>query len=125
MVPAFNFPAMVPLEYMPYAVACGNTYIVKPCSDVPISQVRIFELIDKVGFPPGVINLVHGSREVVDGLLESPDTKGLSFVALLRWGDCFIKKRAQRERAQIAGGAKNFLVVIAQTRIWTGPWGPC
>ncbi|MEW6112502.1 MAG: aldehyde dehydrogenase family protein, partial [Thermodesulfobacteriota bacterium] len=111
MVPAFNFPAMVPLEYMPYAVACGNTYIVKPCSDVPISQVRIFELIDKAGFPPGVVNLVHGSREVVDRLLESPDTRGLSFVGSSPVGKLLYQKAGEHgKRAQIAGGAKNFLV---------------
>ena len=113
MVPAFNFPAMVPLEYMPYAVGCGNTYIVKPCSDVPVSQVRIFELIDKAGFPPGVVNLVHGSREVVDRLLESPDTRGLSFVGSTPVGKLLYRKAGERgKRAQIAGGAKNFLVVM-------------
>jgi malonate-semialdehyde dehydrogenase (acetylating) / methylmalonate-semialdehyde dehydrogenase len=113
MVPAFNFPAMVPLEYMPYAVGCGNTYIVKPCSDVPISQARIFELIDKAGFPPGVVNLVHGSREVVDVLMESPDTKGLSFVGSTPVGKLLYQKAGEHgKRAQIAAGAKNFLVVM-------------
>jgi len=113
MVPAFNFPAMVPLEYWPYAVACGNTYIVKPCSDVPISQVRIFELVHKAGFPPGVVNLVHGSREVVDRLIESPDTRGLSFVGSSPVGKLLYQKAGQYgKRAQIAGGAKNFLVVM-------------
>jgi len=113
MVPAFNFPAMVPLEYMPYAVACGNTYIVKPCSDVPVSQVKIFELIDEVGFPPGVVNLVHGSRDVVSRLMKSPDTKGLSFVGSSPVGKLLYQQAGEYcKRAQIAGGAKNHLVVM-------------
>ena len=113
MVPAYNFPALVPLEYMPYAVACGNTYIVKPSSDVPITQVKIFELIDQVGFPPGVINMVHGSREVVDNLLESPDTKGLSFVGSTPVGKMLYENAAKKnKRAQCATGAKNHVVVM-------------
>ncbi|MEX1125186.1 MAG: aldehyde dehydrogenase family protein, partial [Acidimicrobiia bacterium] len=80
MVPSFNFPAMVPLEYYPYAVAAGCTYIIKPSPLVPITQTRIFELIDECGFPPGVLNLVHGGPEVVHALLEHPDTEGFSFV---------------------------------------------
>jgi malonate-semialdehyde dehydrogenase (acetylating)/methylmalonate-semialdehyde dehydrogenase len=80
MVPSFNFPALVPLEYYPYAVACGNTYVVKPSPLVPISQVRIFELIDQCGFPPGVLNLVHGDADVVSALMQHPHTQGFSFV---------------------------------------------
>lgn len=113
MVPAFNFPALVPLEYMPYAVACGNTYIVKPSTEVPITQAKIFELIDKAGFPPGVINLIHGSRDVVKNLLENRDIKGVSFVGSTPVGDMIYRKAAEHgKRAQCAAGAKNFLVVM-------------
>ncbi|MBL7213421.1 MAG: CoA-acylating methylmalonate-semialdehyde dehydrogenase [Desulfobacteraceae bacterium] len=113
MVPAFNFPALVPLEYMPYAVACGNTYIVKPSTEVPITQVKIFELIDKIGLPPGVVNLVHGSRNVVNNLLENPDMKGLSFVGSSPVGKLLYEKAAKYgKRAQCAGGAKNHFVIM-------------
>jgi malonate-semialdehyde dehydrogenase (acetylating)/methylmalonate-semialdehyde dehydrogenase len=95
MVPSFNFPALVPLEYMPYAVACGNTYIVKPSPIVPISQVRIFELIERCGFPPGVVNLVHGDADVVDALMESPDTEGFSFVGSTPVGKMLYDRAAQ------------------------------
>lgn len=113
MVPAFNFPAMVPLEYLPYAVGCGNTYIVKPASPVPLTQVRIFELIDECGFPPGVINLVHGSRDVVSDLLENPDTRGFSLVGSTPVGHDLYARAAQLgKRAQCATGAKNHFVVM-------------
>ncbi|MFH1243252.1 MAG: CoA-acylating methylmalonate-semialdehyde dehydrogenase, partial [Pseudomonadota bacterium] len=113
MVPAFNFPALVPLEYMPYAVACGNTYIVKPSTEVPITQVRIFELIDKIGLPSGVVNLVHGSRDVVNNLLEHPYMKGLSFVGSSPVGKLLYEKAAKYgKRAQCAGGAKNHFVIM-------------
>jgi len=113
MVPAFNFPALVPLEYMPYAVACGNTYIVKPSMDTPISQVRIFELVEESGFPPGVINLVHGFSEVGDILAENPEVKGMSFVGSTPVGKLLYQKWThQGKRAQCSTGAKNHLVVM-------------
>ena len=113
MVPSFNFPALVPLEYMPYAVACGNTYIVKPSPIVPISQVRIFELIEQCGFPPGVINLVHGDAEVVNVLMESTDTQGFSFVGSTPVGKMLYALAAQYgKRGQCATGAKNHVVVM-------------
>ena len=113
MVPAYNFPALVPLEYLPYAVASGNTYIVKPSTEVPITQTKIFELIGEVGFPPGVINMVHGSRNAVNMLLEQPDIKGLSFVGSSPVGKLLYEKCAMAgKRAQCAGGAKNHFVVM-------------
>ena len=118
MVPAFNFPALVPLEYMPYAVACGNTYIVKPSTEVPITQTKIFELIDEAGFPPGVVNMVHGSRTVVNTLLDSPDIKGLSFVGSTPVGKLLYEKASKTGmRAQCAGGAKNHLVVMPDANL--------
>jgi malonate-semialdehyde dehydrogenase (acetylating) / methylmalonate-semialdehyde dehydrogenase len=113
MVPAFNFPALVPLEYMPYAVAAGNTYIIKPSTEVPITQTKIFELIDQVGFPPGVINILQGSRDVVDNLLENDRVKGVSFVGSTPVGRLIYQKAAQyNKRAQCAAGAKNHFVIM-------------
>ncbi len=113
MVPSFNFPALVPLEYLPYAVACGNTYINKPSPIVPISQVRIFELIEQCGFPPGVINLVHGDADVVNTLMEHPDTQGFSFVGSTPVGKMlYAKAAALGKRGQCATGAKNHFVVM-------------
>lgn len=118
MVPSYNFPALVPLEYMPYSVACGNTYIVKPSSEVPITQAKIFELIEKAGFPPGVVNMVHGSREVVDQLMISPDTIGFSFVGSTEVGKYLYEVSAKYgKRAQCACGAKNHVVVMPDANL--------
>jgi malonate-semialdehyde dehydrogenase (acetylating)/methylmalonate-semialdehyde dehydrogenase len=112
-VTPFNFPGMVPSWFWPYALACGNTYIVKPSEQVPLSQVRQFELIHEVGFPKGVLNLVHGGADVVNALLESPDTAGISFVGSTRVGKLLYGKAGEcGKRAQIQGGAKNFLTVM-------------
>lgn len=113
MVPSFNFPAMVPLEYLPYAVAAGCTYINKPSSRVPITQVRIFELIDQCGFPPGVINLIHGGATVVNALMGHPDTEGFSFVGSTQVGAALYAKAASLgKRGQAATAAKNHFVVM-------------
>jgi malonate-semialdehyde dehydrogenase (acetylating)/methylmalonate-semialdehyde dehydrogenase len=113
MVPSFNFPAMVPLEYLPYAVAAGCTYINKPSSRVPLTQMRIFELIDQCGFPPGVINLVNGGARVVDALMEHPDTEGFSFVGSTPVGAALYAKAASLgKRGQAATAAKNHFVVM-------------
>ncbi|MCP4634776.1 MAG: CoA-acylating methylmalonate-semialdehyde dehydrogenase [candidate division Zixibacteria bacterium] len=109
----FNFPAMVPLWFFPTAVACGNTFVVKPSEQTPLCQVKIFELIDEAGFPPGVINLVNGDSECAQRMLEHPDIKGVSFV-----GSSAIAKHVYKtageygKRVQALGGAKNFTVVM-------------
>jgi malonate-semialdehyde dehydrogenase (acetylating)/methylmalonate-semialdehyde dehydrogenase len=109
----FNFPAMVPFWFMPYAVACGNTYIVKPSEQTPLSQNLLFEIIDEVGFPDGVINLVNGAQGVVDGLLEHPDVAGVSFVGSTPVARTIYSKAAKYgKRVQAQAGAKNFLVVM-------------
>jgi malonate-semialdehyde dehydrogenase (acetylating)/methylmalonate-semialdehyde dehydrogenase len=110
----FNFPWMVPLWFLPYAVATGNTYIVKPSSEVPLSQTKLFDLIDEVGFPPGVVNMVHGGREVVSAILKHPDIKGISFVGSTPVGRDVIYKEgaAHGKRCQVQCGAKNFFVVM-------------
>ena len=76
----FNFPAMVPMWFSPFAVASGNCFIVKPSERVSMTQEAIFKFIDQCGFPPGVIQMVNGSKDVVNHLLESEDIKGISFV---------------------------------------------
>ena len=76
----FNFPAMVPFWFWPFAVAAGNTFVLKPTERVPLTSVRIFELMEKVGFPKGVMNLVNGGKEVVNALCTHPDVVGVSFV---------------------------------------------
>jgi len=112
-LPPSNFPAMIPFWFLPYAVACGNTYVLKPSSEVPLSQNKIFELIDKAGVPPGVVNLVNGSREVADALLESKDVKGVSFVGSTPVAKhVYSKATSSGKRAQCQGGAKNFLLVM-------------
>src|SRR5262249_55023320 len=76
----FNFPAMVPMWFLPHAVATGNCFIVKPSERVPLSQVIMFEVMSQAGFPDGVINLVNGAKDAVDGILDHPGIAGVSFV---------------------------------------------
>ena len=109
----FNFPAMVPFWFMPYAIATGNTFIVKPSEQVPMAQNFLFELIDRIGLPPGVVNLVNGSKGTVDALLDHPLIKGISFVGstpVARY--IYSRAAANGKRVQAAGGAKNMMVVM-------------
>jgi malonate-semialdehyde dehydrogenase (acetylating)/methylmalonate-semialdehyde dehydrogenase len=109
----FNFPAMVPMWFLPYAVACGNTFIVKPSERVPLSQVRIFELLHEAGFPEGVVNLVHGAKDAVDAILDHPGIAGVSFVGSTPIAHYVYKRGAEKgKRVQALGGAKNFVVVM-------------
>ena len=109
----FNFPAMVPWWFLPYAVASGNTYIVKPSEQVPLTQTRIFEAVDECGFPEGVINMVHGSREVVTAMLNHPGINGISFVGQSSTARYVYRTCGETgKRVQALGGAKNFLLVM-------------
>jgi malonate-semialdehyde dehydrogenase (acetylating)/methylmalonate-semialdehyde dehydrogenase len=110
----FNFPFMVPLWFMPYAVATGNTYVIKPSPWTPISQTKLIELVDEAGFPPGVINMVQGDVEAVNALLGHPDVKGISFVGSTRVGRDILYKEgaAHGKRVQAQCGAKNFVVIM-------------
>jgi malonate-semialdehyde dehydrogenase (acetylating)/methylmalonate-semialdehyde dehydrogenase len=109
----FNFPPMVPLWFMPYAIACGNTFVLKPSEQVPLSQQRVFELVQEAGFPPGVVNLVNGAKEVVDAFCTHPGIAGVSFV-----GSSTVARHVYRtaadagKRVQALGGAKNTIVVM-------------
>ena len=117
-VAPFNFPFMVPLWFMPYAVACGNTYIIKPSEQVPLSQNRLFDLIDEADFPPGVINLVNGSKDVSEALIESPDIKGISFVGSTKVAKAIYSNGSRLgKRVQCQGGAKNFIVVMPDANL--------
>jgi malonate-semialdehyde dehydrogenase (acetylating)/methylmalonate-semialdehyde dehydrogenase len=109
----FNFPAMIPYWFWPYAVASGNNYIVKPSSQVPITQNYMFKMVEKAGFPPGVINLVNGSHEVSDTLMEHPHVKGISFVGSTPIARYVYKKCGENgKRVQAQGGAKNSIIVM-------------
>ncbi len=117
-VTPFNFPSMVPLWFLPYAVACGNTFIVKPSEICPLSQDVLFEILDDCDFPPGVVNLVHGDKVAVDALLEHPDLVGVSFVGSTPVGRYLYTKAAQHgKRAQCQAGAKNCLVVMPDAQL--------
>ncbi len=112
-VAPFNFPAMVPFWFLPYAIACGNTYIVKPSEVCPISQSLLFDLMDEADLPPGVVNLVNGSRETVDALLTHPGVAGVSFVGSTPVAKhIYSTAAAHGKRAQCQAGAKNCLVVM-------------
>ncbi len=109
----FNFPAMIPFWFLPYAIACGNTYLVKPSEKVPLTMQRIFELIDQAGFPAGVINLVNGAKETVDAILEHPAIRAISFVGsspVARY--IYAQAAAHGKRVQCQGGAKNPIIVL-------------
>jgi malonate-semialdehyde dehydrogenase (acetylating)/methylmalonate-semialdehyde dehydrogenase len=109
----FNFPGMIPLWFMPYAIACGNCFILKPSEKVPMTMSRVFELIDQLGLPPGVLSLVNGGKETVDALLDHPDVRAISFVgssAVAKY--IYSRAAANGKRVQCQGGAKNTVVVL-------------
>jgi malonate-semialdehyde dehydrogenase (acetylating)/methylmalonate-semialdehyde dehydrogenase len=109
----FNFPGMIPLWFMPYALAAGNSFIVKPSEKVPMTMARLFELIDQCGFPPGVIQLVNGQKETVDAILDHPAIRAVSFVgstAVARY--IYSRATANGKRAQCQGGAKNPVIIM-------------
>lgn len=109
----FNFPMMVPFWFLPYAIATGNTFIVKPSEQVPSSQSLVFELLDQIGLPPGVVNLVNGSKETVNALLDHPLVRGISFVGSTPVAKhVYARAAASGKRVQAAGGAKNMIVVM-------------
>jgi malonate-semialdehyde dehydrogenase (acetylating)/methylmalonate-semialdehyde dehydrogenase len=109
----FNFPAMIPFWFMPYALACGNTYMVKPSEKVPLTMQRIFELLDQAGFPAGVVNLVNGAKETVDAILEHPTIRAISFVGSSPVAKyIYAQASAHGKRVQCQGGAKNPVIVL-------------
>ncbi len=114
----FNFPAMVPYWFWPHAVACGNTFVIKPSEQVPVTQQLMFELIEEAGFPDGVINMVNGDKEAVDTLLVDPRVKGISFVGSTPVARYIYATAAKHgKRVQCQGGAKNFLTVMPDANL--------
>ncbi len=109
----FNFPGMIPFWYLPYALAAGNTYLVKPSEKVPMTMQLVFQLIEQVGFPKGVVNLVNGAKEVVDGILEHPAIRAVTFVGSTNVAKYIYATAAQYgKRVQAQGGAKNPVIVL-------------
>src|SRR6266404_4839918 len=109
----FNFPVMVPFWFLPYAIACGNTFILKPSERVPVSMHRLLELIDETGLPKGVINLVNGGKEAVDALLDHPQVRAISFVGSTPTARyVYGRGSANGKRVQAQGGAKNNVVIL-------------
>jgi malonate-semialdehyde dehydrogenase (acetylating)/methylmalonate-semialdehyde dehydrogenase len=118
MIAPFNFPLMVPFWFFPYALATGNTYIVKPSEQVPLSMDRIAQFVHDLGFPPGVFNVVHGDKRAAEALLESPDVAGISFVGTSRVARIIATRCAEtNKRFQALGSAKNHLVVMPDARM--------
>jgi malonate-semialdehyde dehydrogenase (acetylating) / methylmalonate-semialdehyde dehydrogenase len=109
----FNFPAMVPFWFLPFAIACGNTFVLKPSEQVPLTQQIAFEELHGLGLPPGVVNLVNGSREVVEGILDHPGIDAVSFVGSAPVARIVYERSAKAgKRVQALGGAKNHMVVM-------------
>jgi len=109
----FNFPAMIPLWFMPYALACGNCFILKPSERVPLTVQKLFGLLEQTGFPEGVVQLLNGGKEAVDALLTHPTVRAVSFVgstAVAKY--VYSQATANGKRAQCQGGAKNPIVVL-------------
>lgn len=114
----FNFPFMIAFWFWPYAVATGNTYILKPSEQDPLVQQRTFELIEQVGFPDGVINLVNGGHDAVNSLLDHPTIKAISFVGSTRTAQyVYGRAAAAGKRVQASGGAKNPIVVMPDANL--------
>src|SRR5229473_5470705 len=109
----FNFPGMIPLWFLPYAIACGNTFLLKPSEKTPMTAQKFFALIEQLGLPKGVVNLVNGAKETVDAVLDHPAVRAVSFVGsspVARY--VYSRATANGKRAQCQGGAKNPLIVL-------------
>jgi malonate-semialdehyde dehydrogenase (acetylating)/methylmalonate-semialdehyde dehydrogenase len=114
----YNFPGMVPWWFLPYALVTGNTFIVKPSEQVPMTQTRIFEIVDQIGFPEGVINMVHGSKDVVNALLDHPGIAGISFVGSTPTAKHIYRRCGETgKRVQALGGAKNIVAVMPDANL--------
>ena len=119
IIAPYNFPFMIPLWTAPYAVATGNTVVIKPSEQCPISQAKIAELVDEAGFPPGVWNVVNGGREAVSGLLDSRDVAGITFVGSSPVARDVVYKQcgATGKRVIAQGGASNMMVIMLDCNV--------
>ncbi len=114
----FNFPAMISFWFLPYAIACGNSMIIKPSEKVPLTMMKIFELIDQLDIPEGLVNLVHGGKESVDAILDHPQIKSVSFVGSTPVAKyIYARATANGKRVQAQGGAKNPVVILPDADI--------
>ena len=114
----FNFPGMIPLWFLPYAVATGNCFILKPSEKVPMTTQKLFALIEEAGFPPGVVQLVNGGADTVNAILDHPDIRAISFVgstAVAKY--IYSRATANGKRAQCQGGAKNPVVIMPDANL--------
>ncbi len=112
-VAPFNFPGMIPFWYIPYAIACGNTYIVKPSEKVPMTMQLIFKLFEQSGLPKGVVNLVNGAKQAVDAILDHPAVRAVTFVGSTETAKyLYARAAANGKRVQAQGGAKNPVIVL-------------
>ncbi len=114
----FNFPFMVPLWFWPFAIATGNTFVVKSSPRTPMSQIKMFELLDDIGLPPGVVNLVNGATDTANQLMEHPDIQGVTFVGSTPVGRIVYRKCGETGKRVIAQcGAKNFIVIMPDANL--------
>jgi len=118
----FNFPGMIPLWFLPYAIACGNTILIKPSDKTPLTMQKIMRLVEQTGLPPGVVNVVNGAKETVDAILDHPLVRAVSFVGsspVARY--VYTRATANGKRAQCQGGAKNPVIVMPDADLETVP----
>ncbi len=114
----FNFPFMVPLWFLPVAITCGNTYVIKPSPQTPVSMDLLFDVLDELGLPEGVVNLVHGSTEASTAVMEHPLVRGVSFVGSTPVARIVYETCAKHgKRVQAQGGAKNYIAVMPDANI--------
>ena len=113
IITPYNFPVMIPLWFWPYAVATGNTVVLKPSEQDPLTHQKVVELAAKAGLPPGVLNVVHGGQEAVEAICDHPDIAGVSFVGSSHVAKIvYTRATATGKRVQSLGGAKNHMIVL-------------
>lgn len=109
----FNFPGMIPFWFLPYAIACGNTFVLKPSERVPLTMMRAVELLEETGLPKGVVNLINGGKEVVNALIDHPEVRAISFVGSTPVArHVYARGGEHGKRVQCQGGAKNHVIVL-------------
>src|ERR1700738_2786990 len=117
-----NFPGMIPFWFLPYAIATGNTFILKPSERVPLTMKRVFELLDQTGLPKGVVNLVNGGKAAVDALLDHSKIRAISFVGSTPIAKyVYARAGANGKRAQCQGGAKNHVSALPEPDMAVAP----
>lgn len=120
IIAPFNFPGMIPFWFLPYALACGNTVIVKPSERVPTSMQRIFQLVEQLDLPKGVLSMVNGDKVAVDAILDHPDVRAISFVGSTKVAQyVYSRATANGKRAQCQGGAKNPIIILPDADLET------